>query len=262
MEVPDLGMELSSASESVAMPPTPSETPSPTPAPVTPEAVPATEATPEPKADPAPAAIPETKLYELPDGRKVDAATLQKEWSQNFLPDYTRKSQELARMRNTPPAPDNQTKDINKDDVPEWKKPDYQPETYADVIEIATKEAMARIQSQAEASRAQEQAIEERVNSEINAIKASDPAVNEGALFAHANRYGFTDLKAAHKNMQDMRAAMLETEQRVLKNIKTRDADPVSTAASGANVSDDSYDPQTLSEVGSALEFLSRIKSK
>ena len=39
------------------------------------------------------------ELFELPDGRKVDAATLQTEWKDNFAPEYTRKAQELADLK-------------------------------------------------------------------------------------------------------------------------------------------------------------------
>jgi predicted NAD-dependent protein-ADP-ribosyltransferase YbiA (DUF1768 family) len=41
---------------------------------------------------------PEKELYELPDGRKVDSATLSKEWKENFYPEFTRRSQKLAEI--------------------------------------------------------------------------------------------------------------------------------------------------------------------
>ena len=37
----------------------------------------------------------EQELYELPDGRKVEASELSKEWKENFYPEFTRRSQEL-----------------------------------------------------------------------------------------------------------------------------------------------------------------------
>jgi hypothetical protein len=40
----------------------------------------------------------ETELFELPDGRKVDAATLSKEWKENFMPEFTKRSQTLAEI--------------------------------------------------------------------------------------------------------------------------------------------------------------------
>lgn len=41
----------------------------------------------------------EENLFELPDGRKVDALTLSKEWKENFYPEFTRRSQALADFR-------------------------------------------------------------------------------------------------------------------------------------------------------------------
>jgi predicted NAD-dependent protein-ADP-ribosyltransferase YbiA (DUF1768 family) len=42
---------------------------------------------------------PEESLFELPDGRKVDASTLSKEWKENFYPEFTRRSQQLADIK-------------------------------------------------------------------------------------------------------------------------------------------------------------------
>lgn len=42
---------------------------------------------------------PEKELFELPDGRKVDASTLSKEWKENFYPEFTRRSQQLAEIK-------------------------------------------------------------------------------------------------------------------------------------------------------------------
>jgi len=41
----------------------------------------------------------EQDTFELPDGRKVDASTLSKEWKDNFYPEFTRRSQELSKLR-------------------------------------------------------------------------------------------------------------------------------------------------------------------
>ena len=63
------------------------------PAPVA-DPVPSPETPPEnPPADPTPTdPKPDPTLYETPDGRQVDAETLQREWKDNFLPEFTRKS--------------------------------------------------------------------------------------------------------------------------------------------------------------------------
>ena len=42
---------------------------------------------------------PKVELFELPDGRKVDGQTLAKEFKENFIPEFTRKSQELAELK-------------------------------------------------------------------------------------------------------------------------------------------------------------------
>ena len=38
----------------------------------------------------------ETELFELPDGRKVDAKTLSHEWKENFYPEFSRRSNKLS----------------------------------------------------------------------------------------------------------------------------------------------------------------------
>lgn len=97
-----------------AAPATPSEPATPPAAPDKPAepAAPAPEATPE--------ATPETPaetLYELPDGRKVDAATLAKEYKENLLPEFTRRSQRLAEYEKV-----GKPEIINKNE-PKWKDP-------------------------------------------------------------------------------------------------------------------------------------------
>lgn len=216
--------------------------------------------TPSPAPTDAPAEAPkapadqpaaEPQLFDLPDGRKVDAATLAKVWKEDFLPDYTRKSQKIAEIE--------RPKEINNaaDDVPAWQKPDYVPSSYKEVIEIATEQAIERLSKAAQEEEAQVKAVTEQVDRTLMELKASDPTLNEDALFQHAVKYGFRDLKAAHANMIDMRSVIKDTEQRVLKNLKTRESDPV---AGGSVPSDGSIDPNARSSFRSAQEFLSHIK--
>lgn len=253
MEVPESGMELT---DSV---PTPVETPS-------------QETTPTPAADPAPDAPADGKpadvpadtpadtpaaetLYELPDGRKVDADTLQKEWKENFYPEYTRKSQKLAVYEQVDKP------NITKTDEPKWKDPTFVPQSYAEVIELAKAEALREIQTSAQQEQARVAAITKQVDDQIAELKKADPQLDPSALFLHANKYGFQDLKAAHANMVDMRGIVAKTEQTVIKNLKTREADPVSTGASGAPTLDEGYDPADNSQFSSALEFFqTRLK--
>ena len=201
---------------------------------------------------------PKEELFDLPDGRKVNAAGLKAEY-ENLLPEFTRKSQELARLKG-----EGDPKDIKKpeDDVPEWKKPDYEPKSYAEVIEIAKKEALADIQKGREAEQQHVKAIQSAVDTQLGEIRALDPKLDEKALFLHATKYGFHDLKAAHANMTDMRKVAVDTEQRVVKNLKGREADPVSGGAGGTPAADDGYDPSETGQYGSASEFLAKVKGK
>lgn len=191
-------------------------------------------------------------LYDLPDGRKVNADVLQKEWKENFLPEFTRKSQRLAEIESG--------KDVNKPSVEPWRSPDYVPKDYAEVIELAKQEAIREIQTSQQREQERLSSIQAAVNSEVQALKSIDPNLDENALFVHANKYGFGNLKAAHQNMMDMRAVTLEAEQRTIKNLKAREVDPVSSGASGGVPDDDGYDPSSMSQYQSAAEYLARVK--
>lgn len=192
-------------------------------------------------------------LYDLPDGRRVNAETLAKEFKENFLPDYTRKSQKLSQYEsiNNPPKP--------AEDIPEWQKPGYQPQSWAEAIQIAKQEAIKDLATAAQQEDARMAAIATEVDTQIAEIKAADPQLDENALFLHANKYGFRDLKAAHVNMQDLKKVAADTEQRVLKNIKTRGGDPVAVQP-GTPGASDAIDLGSIRGVGSALEFLQRVK--
>ena len=207
----------------------------------------------DPAADPTPPAA-EEPLYDLPDGRKVNAESLQKEWKDNFLPEFTRKSQALAEIE--------RKKDLSGPDEPAWKSPDYVPENYAEVIELAKREAINEIQGSYQAEQNRIKAVQSTVDTEISELKKTDPKLDENALFVHANKYGFRDLKAAHTNMVDMRKAIVDVEQRTVKNLKTREADLISTGA-GAELPDTGgYDPKSMSQFESATEYLNFIKGK
>lgn len=210
-----------------------------------------TEVTSEPVAVVEPT-TPEPALFELPDGRKVDAATLEREWKQNFYPEFTRKSQELAALK-TP---------ITKEE-PAWKNPDYSPTTWAEAIEIATQEAESRILNRAAEAETQAAAIRTEVETQMAAVKAIDPKVDEDALFAHATKYGFTDLKTAHTNFKAIQDAVLTTEQRVLKSQGKYQADPIATTPTApAGAPKVEYSPSSNAQYRDASEFLAAIKGK
>lgn len=164
-------------------------------------------------------AEPEVQLFELPDGRKVDAETLQSEWKNNFYPEYTRKSQELAALKNQP-----------KEETPKvYEDPEYVPQTYAEIIQLAKEAALNEIRQTEEQRIAQQQAVENAVIEQLNEVKAIDPKVDENRLFLHANKYGFRDLKVAYENMKDMSLLAKNVQQTTAQNIAKRN-DPVSVS--------------------------------
>lgn len=232
--------------------PTPQPEPVPTPAPADPTPAPVHE---DPKpADPEPTPAPQ--LFKLPDGRTVDAAGLQREY-ENLLPEFTRKSQELAALKT-------QNQPLTNEQ-PAWKDPNYAPTTWAEAIEIAKAEAIAEFGRKAAEAQAEETAVRTQVETQVAELKVTDPKLDEDALFNHALKYGFRDLKQAYSNMQEMKTIATQTEQRVLKNLQTRAADPVATNPTPPPVAvpkAQEYEPGANSGYRSALDFLDALKSK
>lgn len=192
---------------------------------VAPQVVPPTDPQQQPAEQPQADA---NGLYELPDGRKVDAETLAREWKENFLPDYTRKSQALAAQKNqqVPITNDNPTPPANQNP---YADPNYIPQSYEEIIAVAEARAVARVKAEQEAEAQRIKAIEDHVSQQLTELKTADPSLNENALFMHATKYGFQDLKAAYANMRDMQLAMKNVQQQTVKNIQSRANDPVAT---------------------------------
>lgn len=188
----------------------------------------------------------EPELYELPDGRKVDAETLTKEWKENFLPDYTRKSQELAKAKPTETLPE--TKPASPLSDPNWT-----PSSYSELVQIAKQEMKADLQKEDQQRIDQQIALENEVGSQLSEVKKLDATVNENALFLHATKYGFRDLRQAHQNMKDMSEMAKKVQTTTAQNIAKR-SDPVSVSP-GANGA--KPDPSHFS---SARDFLRSLK--
>lgn len=183
------------------------------------------------------------KLYKLPDGREVDADGLKAEY-ENLLPEFTRKSQRVAELE--------RAHDPNINNLPEWKKEGYVPKSYAELVELGKQEALAEIARVADAEQAERTRITAAVDAQVSALKAKDPKLDENALFAHANKYGFRDLGLAYENMSALKTVELATEQRLKAKPKP---DPIATG-SGAGAGSVPRYPQATS----ATEFLSRLK--
>lgn len=216
---------------------------------VTSESTPETPSEPTSTETPAepvePAKTAEPELYELPDGRKVDAETLSKEWKENFYPDYTRKSQALAAKEQNLP----ETKPTNP-----LADPKYVPQTYAELAQIIREGTLQEIEAKEQARIEQGQAVENEVANQLTEVKKLEPSLNENALFLHANKYGFRDLRVAHQNMKDMSELAKNVQQTTAKNIAKRN-DPVSISpgATGARP-----DP---SQFANARDYLRSLKN-
>lgn len=242
-----------------SVPPVATPAPAPAPEPAAPQPTPSPEPgkTGEGDTPPAPPAA-EPELYELPDGRKVPASELSKEWKENFLPEFTRRSQKLAEYeapgaKQTPTA-----KPPTADDIPAWQKEDFVPGSYADLIRIAKEEAIKQIQQDAQASEAQARAVTEEVDKQVLALKAKDPTLDENALFTHAMRFNFRDLNAAYANMIAFREVARETEERVTKG-QTR-KDPIAAGGTPQSAPSGALEPGAHSNFRSATEFMRHIK--
>ncbi len=182
------------------------------------------------------------ELFELPDGRKVDAATLSKEWKENFYPDYTRKSQALA-------AKETITKPTSPLDDPE-----YVPKNWAEHAQLVKEATLKEIEDRETARIAEQKSLETAIETQLSDVKRIDPTVNENALFLHATKYGFRDLKVAHQNMKDMSELVKKTQTTTAANIAKRN-DPVSVSpgATGAR--------PNPSQFSTAIDYLNALKA-
>lgn len=203
----------------------------------------------EPAAPETPAVVetetpaePVAELYELPDGRKVDAETLSKEWKENFYPDYTRKSQALAAKERTITPPTDKLAD-----------PEFTPESYGELAQLIEERAVQRVKAEEQARADQARAQEDFYTNQLTEIKKSDPSMNESALFIHATKYGFSDLKQAHQNMRDMNEMVKKVQQTTAANISKR-SDPVSVSPGAIG---NTPDPSTFA---TARDFLASLK--
>lgn len=232
-----------------------SEAPSPEAVPAPSEPVKAPEEATEVTPTEEPAKQEET-LYETPDGRKVNADQLTKEWKENFYPEYTRKSQRLAEIE--------KSKEINRtEDTPaSWKNPDYVPKDYAEVIEIAKAEAIRELQERNQKEQEYMKSIQTKIETEISELKKLDSTLDENILFQHANKYGFQDLKAAYTNMTDMKKVALDIEKRTLQNLKTREAAPVAGNTATKTADPTAFDPSASRNFQSATDYLRSLQGK
>lgn len=228
-------------------PVTPAETPA-TPSETTPTEVPAAPKDGEP-------AAPAVELFELPDGRQVDAATLAREFKENFLPDYTKKAQALAELQGGKPPAATPATPVDQPPTNPLDDPNYVPASYAELMGHMRTALKDEAQKEEQAKAQAQQALETHVQGQLDAVKAIDPQVNESALFLHATKYGFRDLRQAHTNMRDMQAAIKQTKVQTAAEIGKRN-DPVSVTPGASGVA---LDPN---QFPTAREYLRALKGQ
>jgi len=199
----------------------------------------------EPKVD-------EPVLFETPDGRQVTAEQLQVEWKENFMPEFTRKSQRLAELEKG-------TKEV-VNDIPKWKEKDYIPDAYSEIVEIAKAEALKEIENKSRVERENQERISKEVESTLLKIKAKDPNLNENKLFEHALKYNFQNLEVAYQNMADINKIKEIAEKNVLENLKSKNTLKVATdTAKVDSATNNNVDYNSLN-LETPQEYLRRIK--
>lgn len=188
----------------------------------------------ETPADPV-APPPEAGQYDLPDGTKTDAAGLAKAWRDNFMPEYTRKSQELAAIK----AKAEPQKEAPTDAKAPWENSEWQPNSYKELAEVTVNRAEQRVWQKilSEADRGERETKEREayVQHEVEQLKALDPKVDTGRVMSHAAKYAFTSLVPAYHNMKALEDTERRTEERIMKNMKLRASEPVGTASAQAS---------------------------
>lgn len=211
------------------------------------EVVPSAEEGAEPVVPSAPV---EAEMFELPDGRKVDAATLTKEWKENFMPAFTQKSQELANLK-TGQAPLTEQPPANP-----YQDPNYIPQSYEEIIKAAEERTLKALEERQTAQQQAQQQIEDAVVAQITQIRTTDPTLNENALFLHATKYGFQDLTKAHQNMKDMQEQIKKVQTTTAENIAKRQ-DPVSVTPGNAGGT-----PLDPSQFATSRDYLRALKGQ
>lgn len=215
---------------------------------------------PNAEAPKAPVVDAATGLVELPDGRKVDAATAGKEY-RTLLADHTRKSQELARLKTGQAPADPNASIIQPVAKKSWEDPNWQPQSYQEILNAA----VDKIQTDAERSKsereAQDGALAANIDSQVAELKKTDPTLNEAELFKHAHKYKFgINIAGAYQNMKDMSASVKKAQEITAGNIARRNAEPIAGGGRPASViaDGDTYDPRarntSLSDVLRSLK--------
>lgn len=202
----------------------------------------------------------EQPLYDLPDGRKVDGATLQNVYK-DLLGDYTQKAQTLSQFEKagiqvkTEPT-------INTPQNP-WEDPNWVPKNYAEIVAASKQAFKAEAEAQTKAEADARAVVTQQIDTELGEIKKLEPNVSEDLLFAHATKYGFTSLKQAFTNMRDLNVAIKATQAQTQKNLANRANEVINTKGGEISTKAEGIDYRQVTQKGtSAIDFLQRIQGK
>lgn len=110
-----------------------------------------------------------------------------------LLPDYTRKSQELAKYTNNIKGQEKtEPKAGEDDDKAPYDDPDWEPQSYSDLgkaIKLAEERAEKRVLSQLNQKEAQAKQVKEQVDNFVTEVKQKQKGFNEKDFFNFAERY-------------------------------------------------------------------------
>lgn len=206
----------------------------------------AEEATPEPE---KPEVKAEENLVELPDGRKLPPKEAEKEY-RNLYSEFTRKSQKLATYEKT----DSKITNNEPKEKEEWI-----PQTWEEVLERSKQALRQDLENEKRTEAETRQKNEEYVVGQLAELKKENPNLNETALFNHALKYNFTDLKLAHSNWKDMQSSIKKATEMTAANLTKRNAEQINGGSQGGAISDgDVYDPSARNT--SLVDYLRSTK--
>lgn len=209
-----------------------------------------------------------SELYELPDGRKVDAQTLATEWKEKFMPEFTRRSQALSnyergqQQQTSQQQPIQQTAPNSNPEQPvaPWREQGWIPNSYNEIIEAAKWEIKAEVAQEQQVLEQARKQVNDMVEQQLTEIRKMEPNVSEELLFQHASKYGFSDLRVAFKNMQDFNIAVKRTEQRVQQNLQSRANEPIAVQTNPPTTGNEIDYNSVTNDNRSVLDVLRSVK--
>lgn len=140
---------------------------------------------------------------------------------------------------------------------PEWESPDWQPQNYGEIAQIAKAEALKELEAKQLAMETERSQARERVNAQLEEIRQTDPKADENKLYDIANEYGLNDLRQAHKIHLLQEKAKIEGIEEGKKDHERKAGQQVASAPSGGEKSTSgtgSYDYYRNTSWGNLLD--------